>query len=87
MDLENQTKEFFYPDANSTMRVTFGKVDRLPIRKDRQYYGVKDNFYTDMKGMVAKYKKGDAEFDLPQRLLDFTKRKISNIKTKKDICL
>ena len=39
------------------MRVTFGKVDRLPIRKDRQYYGVKDNFYTDMKGMVAKYKK------------------------------
>lgn len=65
----------FYPDANSTMRVTFGKVDRLPIRKDRQYYGVKDNFYTDMKGMVAKYKKGDAEFDLPQRLLDLYKKK------------
>ena len=57
------------------MRVTFGKVDRLPIRKDRQYYGVKDNFYTDMKGMVAKYKKGDAEFDLPQRLLDLYKKK------------
>ena len=65
----------FYPDANSTMRVTFGKVDRLPIRKDRQYYGVKDNFYTDIKGMVAKYKKGDAEFDLPQRLLDLYKKK------------
>lgn len=65
----------FYPDANSTMRVTFGKVDRLPIRTDRQYYGVKDNFYTDMKGMVAKYKKGDAEFDLPQRLLDLYKKK------------
>lgn len=65
----------FYPDANSTMRVTFGKVDRLPFRKDRQYYGVKDNFYTDMTGMVAKYKKGDAEFDLPQRLLDLYKKK------------
>mgnify|MGYP000609014901 FL=1 len=65
----------YYPDANSTMRVTFGKVDRLPIRKDRQYYGVKDNFYTDMTGMVAKYKKGDAEFDLPQRLLDLYKSK------------
>lgn len=65
----------FYPDANSTMRVTFGKVDRLPVRKDRQYYGVKDNFYTDMTGMVAKYKKGDAEFDLPQRLLDLYKKK------------
>lgn len=65
----------YYPDANSTMRVTFGKVDKLPIRKDRQYYGVKDNFYTDMTGMVAKYKKGDAEFDLPQRLLDLYKQK------------
>lgn len=65
----------FYPDANSTMRLTTGKVDRLPIRKDRQYYGVKDNFYTDMAGMVAKYKKGDAEFDLPQRLLDLYKKK------------
>ena len=68
-------EKFFYPDANSTMRLTTGKVDRLPIRKDRQYYGVKDNFYTDMTGMVAKYKKGDAEFDLPQRLLDLYKKK------------
>ena len=68
-------EKFFYPDANSTMRLTTGKVDRLPIRKDRQYYGVKDNFYTDMAGMVAKYKKGDAEFDLPQRLLDLYKKK------------
>ena len=37
-----------------------------------------------MIGMVAKYKKGDAEFDLPQRLLDLYKRKISEpIKDKK----
>lgn len=72
---KSRPNEFFYPDANSTMRLTTGKVDRLPIRKDRQYYGVKDNFYTDMTGMVAKYKKGDAEFDLPQRLLDLYKKK------------
>lgn len=60
----------FYPDANSTMRLTFGKVDRLPVREDRDYHGVTNNFYTDITGMVAKYKKGDEEFDLPQRLLD-----------------
>ncbi len=65
----------FYPDANSTMRVTFGKVDKLPIREDRNYYGVTNNFYTDMTGMVAKYKKGDEEFDLPQRLLDLAANK------------
>jgi hypothetical protein len=76
--------KFFYPDANSTMRLTTGKVDRLPVRKDRQYYGVKDNFYTDMKGMIAKYKKGDAEFDLPQRLIDlYNKKDFGQYKDKK----
>ena len=65
----------FYPDANSTMRLTYGTVQTLPVRTDRQYYGVKNNYITDIRGMVAKYKKGDEEFDLPQRLLDLHKRK------------
>ncbi|MBW8358714.1 MAG: S46 family peptidase [Weeksellaceae bacterium] len=65
----------FYPDANSTMRLTFGKVDTLPFREDRNYHGVKNNFYTDLDGMVAKYKKGDEEFDLPQRLLDLAAKR------------
>lgn len=60
----------FYPDANGTMRLTYGKVDRLPQREDRNYTGISDNFYTDMDGMVAKYKKGDEEFDLPVKLMD-----------------
>lgn len=63
----------FYPDANSTMRVTFGKIATLPVRDDRNYHGVKNNFYTNIDGMVAKYKKGDEEFDLPQRLIDLAK--------------
>lgn len=60
----------FYPDANSTMRLTYGTVDKLPIRTDRNYFGVTDNYYTDMAGLVGKYKKGDEEFDLPQRVID-----------------
>lgn len=60
----------FYPDANSTMRLTYGTVDKLPIREDRNYFGVTDNYYTDMTGLVGKYKKGDEEFDLPQRVID-----------------
>lgn len=60
----------FYPDANSTMRLTYGTVDRLPVRDDRNYFGVTDNYYTDMAGLVGKYKKGDEEFDLPQRVID-----------------
>ncbi|KAA0125979.1 S46 family peptidase [Chryseobacterium sp. SN22] len=60
----------FYPDANSTMRLTYGTVDKLPIREDRNYFGITDNYYTDMTGLVGKYKKGDEEFDLPQRVID-----------------
>lgn len=67
----------FYPDANSTMRLTYGSVSTLPERTDRKYYGIKEknNYYTDVTGMVAKYKKGDEEFDLPQKFLDLVKNK------------
>ncbi|MCQ4035899.1 S46 family peptidase [Kaistella montana] len=67
----------FYPDANSTMRLTSGKVSTLPVRTDRNYYGIseKNNYYTDVNGMVAKYKKGDEEFDLPQDFIDLVKKK------------
>ena len=67
----------FYPDANSTMRLTYGSVSTLPERSDRKYYGIKEknNYYTDVTGMVAKYKKGDEEFDLPQKFLDLVKKK------------
>ena len=67
----------FYPDANSTMRLTSGKVSTLPVRTDRNYHGIaeKNNYYTDVNGMVAKYKKGDEEFDLPQDFIDLVKKK------------
>ena len=59
----------FYPDANSTMRLTYGSIDTLPMRDDRNYFGVTDNYYTTMEGLVGKYKAGDEEFDLPQRVI------------------
>lgn len=65
----------FYPDANSTMRITFGKISTLPFRDDRNYHGVTNNFYTDLDGTVAKFKKGDEEFDLPQRLIDLNAKR------------
>ncbi len=68
--MKSQPDKKFYPDANSTMRLTYGTIDRLPVRDDRNYYGVTDNFYTDMAGLVAKYKKGDEEFDLPEKVIE-----------------
>lgn len=74
---KSQPDTVFYPDANSTMRLTTGSVDTLPVRSDRNYGGIneKNNYYTEINGMVAKYKKGDEEFDLPQDFLDLVKRK------------
>jgi peptidase S46-like protein len=61
-----------YPDANSTLRLTYGKVRSLPADKRND---AKVNNYTTMEGMVKKYKKGDAEFDMPTRVIDMNKKK------------
>ncbi|SHJ02613.1 S46 family peptidase [Flavobacterium terrae] len=61
-----------YPDANSTLRLTYGKVRALPADKRND---AKINNYTTLDGQVKKYKKGDAEFDLPERVLEMNKNK------------
>jgi len=61
-----------YPDANGTMRLTYGTVRSLPADKRND---AKINNYTTMDGVVKKYKKGDDEFDLPVRLIDMNKGK------------
>jgi len=64
---ESKIGTIIYPDANSTLRLTYGKVSALPADKRND---AKTNNYTTMDGMVKKYKKGDQEFDLPTRLID-----------------
>jgi len=61
-----------YPDANSTLRLTYGKVRSLPADKRND---AKINNYTTMDGLVKKYKKGDEEFDLPSRVIELNKKK------------
>ena len=61
-----------YPDANSTLRLTYGKVRSLPADKRNP---VAINNYTDLDSQVKKYKKGDEEFDLPVRVLEMNKNK------------
>ena len=61
-----------YPDANSTLRLTYGKVRALPADKRND---AKINNYTTLDGQVKKYKKGDDEFDLPVRVLEMNKSK------------
>lgn len=69
---ESKLAPIEYPDANSTLRLTYGKVRALPIDKRND---AKINNYTTLDGMVKKYKAGDKEFDLPARMLDMHKNK------------
>ncbi len=55
----------FYPDANSTLRVAYGKVKGYAPKDAMKYH-----FYTYMDGIMEKYKPGDYEFDVPQKLID-----------------
>lgn len=59
------TDKKFFPDANSTMRVTYGKVEGYQPRDAVIYTNT-----TYIDGMVAKYVPEDYEFDLPKGLLD-----------------
>jgi hypothetical protein len=54
-----------YPDANSTMRLTYGTVDGY-VPRDAVYY----DYFTTMKGYPEKGIKGDVDFDFPQKLID-----------------
>ena len=61
-----------YPDANSTLRLSYGKVRALPAdsRNDANI-----NNYTTLKGVINKYKPNDHEFDLQQNMLDIYEKK------------
>ena len=61
--MDVMTEKKFYPDANSTLRVTFGNVKSYTAR-DAVHY----NYYTDLDGVMEKYKPGDYEFDVPEKL-------------------
>jgi hypothetical protein len=69
---ESKIGSIKYPDANSTLRLTYGKVRSLPADKRND---AKVNNYTTLSGQVKKYKKGDAEFDLPARILEMNQNK------------
>ena len=62
--LEVFSERRFFPDANSTMRVTYGQVNGY-YPKDAVYYGT----HTYLGGVMEKYQPGDYEFDVPAKLI------------------
>lgn len=62
--MEMQTERNFYPDANFTMRLTYGTVEPYKGADAVNY-----NYFTTMDGVMAKYIPGNWEFDIPQDIL------------------
>jgi len=62
---EMNKEKKIYPDANSSMRLTYGKVGDYDPRD-----GVHYSYFTTLKGYAEKGIAGDADFDYPQQLID-----------------
>ncbi|MBR5603986.1 MAG: S46 family peptidase, partial [Bacteroidales bacterium] len=67
---ETQPEKSLYPDANSSLRMSYGSVqDYQPA--DAVHY----DYVCTANGILEKYVPGDYEFDIPQRLLDLINAK------------
>ncbi|HNB80712.1 MAG TPA: S46 family peptidase, partial [Chitinophagaceae bacterium] len=60
----------FYPDANATLRVTYGKVEGVQPADGLSY-----RYYTTLDGAVAKHNEQVEEFRMPEELLELYRKK------------
>ena len=68
--MEMNKGKMMYPDANSTMRITYGQVKSYSPQD-----AVEFKHYTTLDGFLEKYKAGDDEFDAPKEVIDLIKAK------------
>lgn len=68
--MEALPNERYFPDANSTLRVTYGQVRGYSPRDAVYYLPV-----SHLDGVMEKYVPGDYEFDVPQKLIDLYETK------------
>ena len=68
--MEMNKDKILYPDANSTMRLSYGTVNGYSPA-DAVYY----NYFTTLKGYIEKGIAGDADYDFPKKLVEKYKAK------------
>ncbi len=68
--MEMQKNKIFYPDANSTIRFTYGTVGGYSPRDAVQY-----DYFTTLQGVVEKEDPDNWEFDVPSRLKELYEKK------------
>lgn len=70
MQMDPVKAKKMYPDANFTMRVSYGTVKSYQPRD-----AVKYDYVCTLKGVLEKYKPGDYEFDFPSKALELARKK------------
>lgn len=68
--LEMKKGQVVYPDANQTMRVSYGNVKSYSPRDAVKYREI-----CTITGIKEKYKKGDYEFDAPEQLMNLINKR------------
>ena len=68
--MEMQPEKNFYPDANSTMRTTYGTVNPYEPGDGLMY-----NFFTTIDGLMEKKDNSDPEFIVPEKLTELYETK------------
>jgi hypothetical protein len=68
--MQMDPKKVRYPDANFTMRTSYGQVKSYRPR-DAVFY----SYICTLTGVMEKYKPGDYEFDLPPKLIELYQKR------------
>ena len=67
---DNVKNKKFYPDANGTLRIAYGKVDDYKPKDGVEYL-----HYTTIDGMVEKNRTGNPDYDVMPRLVELYNKK------------
>ena len=68
--MESDTSKVFFADANSTMRLSYGKVEGSMPRDGMSY-----RWFTTIDGIIDKFNTGNSDFKIPTRLQDLYDQK------------
>ena len=68
--LREYSKDPLYPDANFSLRLTYGKIEGVDPQDGMSY-----DYYTTLGGAVRKRNTEVEEFNMPQRLVDLYEKK------------
>jgi hypothetical protein len=68
--IEMEKDKVFAPDANGTMRLSYGIIESYKARDAVNY-----NYFTTAKGIAEKFIPGDFEFDAPEALINLIRKK------------